>query len=195
MLALCAALQFSGCSSSNKTAGVPDRYLETDATDYYYSEDLEGNYSFTSVHDYDKSSNTDRVEIQLRINHEIADEVVQGVCTYQYDKEADTWHRVGAVRWGEMKLEYKPEAIKQKTFKGQWFSTEWEATVQELNLDNNTIKCKIRMYDTDYGMEFESDGFETFSLGKGKWYSFSFTAYGNKFEAILYEDRISIYEE
>ncbi len=186
--ALSILLLLIGCSSENnpKNQGVPDQYLKLDVDDYYYAEELEGSYTFTSVHNYDTSTNTDSVEITLRINHKYADEVVTGKCTYQYDKTSGNWSRIGTVRWGEMELDYKPKAYKT-TIQCKWFTQSWEVTIKELNLNNNTITCQIVLNDSD-GPDYTSDGFHTYSLSKGHWYGFSFTANGQKYHATLYED-------
>ncbi len=168
MLVFLLLFSFVACSQGNsisagkKSSGVPDQYLRMDVEDYIYEEELDGDYTFTATHNYDKASAVDRVTISLVFAYEFGTETYTGTCNYQFDKSANNWSKIGSVRWGDPKEALNEQAY-EKNHSGSTLGMQWTVDVRDLDLQNNTITCDIELVNSS-GAVYRTDGYYTYSL-------------------------------
>lgn len=84
LLTLLSVLLLPGCGSSSRQ--VPDSVIERDTVDCDY--DAGYSRSWTAVHDYDSSSQTDNVAITLTLSSDCGTMTCRRTVVYAYDKSS-----------------------------------------------------------------------------------------------------------
>ncbi len=97
LLTLLSVLLLPGCGSSSRQ--VPDSVIERDTVDCDY--DAGYSRSWTAVHDYDSSSQTDNVAITLTLSSDCGTMTCRRTVVYAYDKSSGQWSAVRRESWSD----------------------------------------------------------------------------------------------
>lgn len=104
-IVLCALMIISlaGCGSAQK---VPDKTIERLIENFvnynpYYGE---YEYSYSVSHDPDKSTNSDTIQVDLKVTYPHAAASSQYKGTYQYDKASGVWNEMPGGEWEPLQI-------------------------------------------------------------------------------------------
>ena len=184
-IVLLCLLSFSACDIQDttsgkgygKNAGVPEQYLKTDIEEFIVDMNQKGwvlpdEYTFTATHDYDKNRGIDDVTLRLEFTFESGTQIEVVNCSYQYEKETGSWHRISDMSIVDQEWEINEKHYEKKCTglaDSAQGSVQWTVDVQDYDSKKNTITCAIVLVKGN-GEEYRTDGFCTYSLEEDSYF-------------------------